>query len=56
MFSSLDQYNVVAGARPLLPEFEGYVRRVEVREGDIFADVDTPEALAAVRARIAPQS
>lgn len=45
-----------AGARRLLPEFEGYVRRVEVREGDIFADVDTPEALAAVRARIAPQS
>ena len=41
-----------AGARRLLPAFDGRIRRVEVSEGDIFADVDTPEALAAIRGRI----
>lgn len=44
-----------AGARRLLPAFEGRVTRVEVQEGDIFTDVDTPEALAALRARFASE-
>lgn len=43
-----------AGARRLLPAFEGRVRRVEVADGGIFADVDTPEALAQVRSRLEP--
>lgn len=42
-----------AGARRLLPAFEGRVIRVAVAEGDIFTDIDTPEALAALRARFA---
>lgn len=44
------------GARRLLPQFEGHVQRVEVTEGGIFADVDTPEALDAVRMRMAPEA
>jgi len=39
-----------AGARRLLPRFEGRVKQVEVADQGIFTDVDTPEALAAARA------
>lgn len=45
-----------AGARRLLPAFEGRVARVDVTDSDIFGDVDTPEALADVRARMTPKS
>lgn len=41
-----------AGARKLLPDFAGRVREVEIDSRGIFEDIDTPEALAALRARL----
>ncbi|MDX2201977.1 MAG: nucleotidyltransferase family protein [Hyphomicrobiaceae bacterium] len=43
-----------AGAKRLLAEFADLVREVEIASPAIFRDIDTPEALAALRAEIAP--
>ncbi len=41
-----------AGARKLLPDFADRVREVEIDSRGIFEDIDTPQALAALRARL----
>lgn len=53
-FADMARLTGDAGARRLLPAFEGRIRRIEVADAGIFADVDTPEALAALRARAEP--
>lgn len=53
-FADMARLTGDAGARRLLPAFDGHVRRVDVGDPGIFADVDTPEALAEVRTRLGP--
>lgn len=53
-FAAMVQLTGDAGARRLLPRFEGRVRYVDVADDGILADVDTPEALAAHRAKLPP--
>lgn len=55
-FAAMAHLSGDAGARRLLPAFEGRVRRVEVADGGILTDVDTPEALAALRAGEGPKT
>ena len=48
-FAELLQLQGDAGARRLIAEHRGRVREVQVGSDAIFADVDTPEALAEIR-------
>lgn len=53
-FAGMAKLTGDAGARKLLPDFADRVREVEIDSRGIFEDIDTPEALAAARARPRP--